>query len=82
MNPVRSEACNRSEHPTESNIDNQSDKPSRANSQPRSSNKAIALGSSKADYVMIEQASFSELKPISISQELNRQLVMRSQVMG
>jgi hypothetical protein len=67
MNPVRPEARNRSEHPTESNIDNRSDKPSRANSQPKSSSKAEAPGSSEADYVMIEQASFPELKPISIS---------------
>jgi len=28
----------------------------------------------EADYVMTEQASFPELKPISIGQELNRQL--------
>jgi hypothetical protein len=74
MNPVHSQACNRSEHPTESNIDNRSDKPPRANFQPKSSNKAEAPGSSEADYVMTEQASFPELKPISIGQELSRQL--------
>jgi hypothetical protein len=49
MNPVHSEARNRSEHPTESNIDNRLDKPSRANSQPRSFSKAEAPGSSEAD---------------------------------
>jgi hypothetical protein len=74
MNPVHSEARNRSAHPTKSNIGNRSDKPPRANSQPRSSSKAEAPGSSEADYVMTEQASFLELKPISISQELCRQL--------
>ncbi len=74
MSPVHSEARNRLEHPTESNIDNRSDKPSKGNSQPGSSSKVEAPGSSEADYVMIEQASFPELKPISISQELNRQL--------
>jgi hypothetical protein len=74
MNPVHSEARNQSQHPTESNIGNQSDKPSKANSQPRSSSKAEAPGSSEADYVMTEQASFLEPKPISISQELSRQL--------
>ncbi|CAK9219992.1 unnamed protein product [Sphagnum troendelagicum] len=74
MNPVHSEVRNRSEHPTESNINNRSDKPPRANSQLRSSSKAEAPGSSEADYVMTEQASFLELKPISISQELSRQL--------
>ncbi len=72
--PVHSEARNRSEHPTESNIDNQSDKPPRANSQPKSSSNAEAPGSSEADYVMTEQASFPELKPISIGQKLSRQL--------
>ncbi len=71
---MHSEACNRSKHPTESNINNRSDKPSRVNSQPRSFSKAVAPGSSEADYVMTEQASLPELKPISISQELNRQL--------
>jgi hypothetical protein len=74
MNLVHSEACNRSKHPTESNIGNRSDKPPRENSQPRNSSKAEAPGSSKADYVMTEQANFPKLKPISISQELNRQL--------
>ncbi len=74
MNLVHSKARNRSEHPTESNIDNRSNKPPRANSQPRSSSKAEAPGSSEADYIMTEQASFPELKPISISQELSKQL--------
>ncbi len=74
MNPVHSEARNRSKHPTESNIDNRSDKPPRANSQPRSSSKAKAPRSSEADYVMTEQASFPELKPISINQKLSKQL--------
>jgi len=74
MNLVHSEARNQLEHPTESNIDNRSDKPPRANSQPKSSSNAEALGSSKADYVMTEQASFLELKPISIDQELSKQL--------
>jgi hypothetical protein len=77
MNPVHSKARNRSEHPIESNIDNRSDKPPRANSQPRSSSTIEAPGSSEADYVMTEQASFPELKPISISQELSRQLEIR-----
>ncbi len=76
MNPVHSEARNQSKHPTESNIRNRSDKPPRANSQPRSSSKAEAPGSSKANYLMTEQASFPKLKPISISQELSRQLVI------
>jgi hypothetical protein len=54
MNPVHLKARNRSEHPTESNIDNRSDKPPRVNSQPRSSSKAEVPGSSEADYVMTE----------------------------
>ncbi|CAK9225764.1 unnamed protein product [Sphagnum troendelagicum] len=74
MNSVHSEARNRPEHPTESNIDKRSYKPSKANSQPRSSSKAVAPGNSESDYVMTKQASFPELKPISINQELNRQL--------
>jgi len=74
MNSVHSEARNQSEHPTKSNIDNRSDKPPSANSQPKSSSNAEAPGSSEADYVMTEQASFPELKPISIGQELSRQL--------
>jgi hypothetical protein len=74
MNPVHSEAHNRSEHPTESNIDNRSDKPPSAISQPKSSNKAEAPGRWIPDYVMTEQASFPEPKPISIGQELSRQL--------
>jgi len=74
MNPVHLEARNRSEHPTESNIDNRSDKPSSTNSQPKSSIKAEALGSSKVDYVMTKQASLPELKPISVGQKLSRQL--------
>ncbi len=74
MNPVHLEARIRSEHPTEPNIDNRSVKPPGANSQPRSSNRVEAPGSSEADYVMTEQASFPEPKPLSISQELSRQL--------
>ncbi len=74
MNLVHSEARIRSKHPTESNIDNRSVKPPGANSQPRSSSRAEAPGSSEADYVMTEQASFPEPKPLSISQKLSRQL--------
>jgi hypothetical protein len=74
MNPVHSKARNRSEHPTKSNIENRANKPPKANSQPRSCSKAEAPGSSEADYVMTEQASFPELKPISIGQKLSRQL--------
>jgi hypothetical protein len=74
INPTHSKASNRSEHPTESNIGNRLDQPPNVNSQPRNSSKGEAPGSSQADYVMIEQASFPELKPISISQELSRQL--------
>ncbi len=74
MNPVHSEARIRSKHPTKSNIDNRSVKPPGANSQPRSSSKAAAPGSLEADYVMTEQASFPEPKPLNISQELSRQL--------
>jgi len=67
MNPVHLKARNRSEHPTKSNINNRLDKPPRANFQPKSCSKAEAPGSLEADYVMTEQASFPELKPISIS---------------
>jgi len=74
MNPVHSEVRNRSEHLNESSIDNRSDKPPRVNFQPKSSSKTEAPRSSEADYVMTEQASFPKLKPISIGQELSRQL--------
>jgi len=74
MNPMHSEARIWSEHPIESNIDNRSVKLPGANSQPKSSSKVEAPGSSEADYFMTEQASFPEPKPLSISQELNRQL--------
>ncbi len=73
-NPVNSKALRQLEHPTDPTIGNCSDKLLRADSQPRSSNQAGALGSLEADHAMSEQASVPELKPDSPSQMLSKHL--------